>query len=88
MLGLSGGIDSALTLAIAVDALGADRVEAVMMPFRYTSQMSVEDAAEQARRMGVAFRCISIEPMYEAFTQALQQEFAGAARDKTPPPPG
>ena len=52
MLGLSGGIDSALTLAIAADAIGANKVQAVMMPFRYTAQMSVEDAKEQAERMG------------------------------------
>ena len=50
VLGLSGGVDSALTLAVAVDALGPERVEAVMMPFRYTSQMSVEDAAQQSKR--------------------------------------
>ncbi len=55
ILGLSGGIDSALTLAIAVDAIGAEKVQAVMMPYTYTSQISVEDAAEQARRMGVTF---------------------------------
>ena len=54
VLGLSGGIDSALTLAIAADAIGADKVQAVMMPFRYTAQMSVEDAKEQAERMGLS----------------------------------
>ena len=54
VMGLSGGIDSALTLAIAVDAIGAERVHAVMMPSRYTSSMSVEDAAEEARTLGVA----------------------------------
>lgn len=83
VLGLSGGIDSALTLAIAVDALGADRVEAVMMPFRYTAAMSVEDAQEQARLLGVKYSCLSIEPLYEAFTHSLQAEFAGQAPDKT-----
>jgi NAD+ synthase (glutamine-hydrolysing) len=83
VLGLSGGIDSALTLAIAVDALGATRVEAVMMPFRYTAQMSLEDAAEEAAALGVAYRVISIEPMYEAFAQALAGEFAGLAADVT-----
>jgi NAD+ synthase (glutamine-hydrolysing) len=83
VLGLSGGIDSALTLAVAVDALGPDRVEAVMMPFRYTSQMSVEDAAEQSRRMGVKHKVISIEPIYEAFMDSLQEEFAGTAADTT-----
>jgi len=83
VLGLSGGIDSALTLAVAVEALGAKRVEAVMMPFRYTSQMSVEDAAEQARLLGVKYRVISIEPMYDAFMAALQGEFAGTEPDTT-----
>src|SRR3989338_6593842 len=56
VLGLSGGIDSALTLAVAVDALGADRVEAVMMPFRYTSQMSLEDAKAEADILGVSYK--------------------------------
>ncbi|HWV15037.1 MAG TPA: NAD+ synthase [Cellvibrio sp.] len=83
VLGLSGGIDSALTLAMAVDALGADRVEALMMPFRYTSDLSKEDAAEQARRMGVKYSSISIEPMYEAFMAQLAEEFAGSKRDTT-----
>ncbi|MCZ6832025.1 MAG: NAD+ synthase, partial [Gammaproteobacteria bacterium] len=83
VLGLSGGIDSALTLAVAVDALGADRVEAVMMPFRYTSQMSVEDAAEQSRRMGVSHKVISIESVYAAFMASLEEEFAGTRRDTT-----
>jgi len=83
VLGLSGGIDSALTLAMAVDAFGADRVEAVMMPFRYTSDLSKNDAAEQARRMGVRYSSISIEPMYEAFVAQLAEEFAGTKRDTT-----
>ncbi|WP_341938971.1 NAD+ synthase [Marinimicrobium sp. C2-29] len=83
VLGLSGGIDSALTLAIAVDALGPERVTAIMMPFRYTSEMSQTDAAEQARRMGVAYHSLSIEPMYEAFMSTLEPVFAGAERDTT-----
>ncbi len=83
VLGLSGGIDSALTLAIAVDALGSDRVDAVMMPFRYTSKMSRDDAADQAGRMGVDYASISIEPMYEAFVEALKSEFAGTQADKS-----
>jgi NAD+ synthase (glutamine-hydrolysing) len=83
VLGLSGGVDSALTLAVAVDALGAERVEAVMMPFRYTSQMSVEDAAEQSRTLGVNHKVISIEPMYEAFMDGLAEEFAGTEVDTT-----
>ncbi len=83
VLGLSGGIDSALTLAIAVEALGAERVEAVMMPFRYTSQMSVEDAAEQSDTLGVSHKVISIEPIYEAFMASLADEFAGTKPDTT-----
>lgn len=83
VLGLSGGIDSALTLAIAVDALGSDRVEAVMMPFRYTSDLSKNDAADQAKRLGIHYRVISIEPIFDAFMQALAEEFAGTERDTT-----
>ncbi len=83
VLGLSGGIDSALTLAVAVEALGSERVEAVMMPFRYTLQMSVEDAAEQSRLLGVKHKVISIEPLYEAFMASLQEEFAGTRPDTT-----
>jgi NAD+ synthase (glutamine-hydrolysing) len=83
VLGLSGGIDSALTLAVAVEALGPQRVEAVMMPFRYTAQMSVEDAAEQARLLGVTHKVISIEPIYEAFMDSLEHEFAGTTADTT-----
>ena len=77
VLGLSGGIDSAVTLAVAVDALGPKRVEAVMMPFRYTASMSVEDAAAEAEALGVRFRNLSIEPLYEAFMTTLADEFAG-----------
>jgi NAD+ synthase (glutamine-hydrolysing) len=83
LLGLSGGIDSALTLAIAVDALGAEHVQAVMMPSRYTSSMSLEDAAEQARGLGVAYEVISIEPIYSAVMDSLQTQFAGRAADAT-----
>ncbi|MDG2272427.1 MAG: NAD+ synthase [Halioglobus sp.] len=83
VLGLSGGIDSALTLAIAVEALGPQRVEAVMMPFRYTSQMSVEDAAEQAKTLGVSHKVISIEPIYEAFMASLKNEFSDTEPDTT-----
>lgn len=83
VLGLSGGIDSALTLAIAVDALGADRVEAVMMPFRYTSQLSQDDASDQARRLGVSYKSIGIEPIYNAFMGALADEFADCPLDIT-----
>lgn len=83
VLGLSGGIDSALVLAIAADALGPERVEAVMMPYRYTSDMSVEDAGEEAKYLGVEYKVISIEPMVEAFMAALKEEFAGLERDTT-----
>ena len=83
VLGLSGGIDSALTLAIAVDALGPDRVEAIMMPFRYTSDLSRDLASDQACRQGVTYRSISIEPMYEAFMQALTEEFENLPVDAT-----
>tara|TARA_R110000823_G_scaffold295738_6_gene415708 strand:+ start:35669 stop:37300 length:1632 start_codon:yes stop_codon:yes gene_type:complete len=83
VLGLSGGVDSALTMALAVDALGAERVEALMMPFRYTAQMSVEDAAAQSALLGVRHKVISIEPIYEAFISSLAEEFAGLAVDTT-----
>lgn len=83
VLGLSGGIDSALTLAVAADALGPERVEAVMMPFRYTSEMSRNDAADQAQRMGVSYKSIGIEPMFESFMEALSEEFQGMPKDKT-----
>jgi len=83
VLGLSGGIDSALTLAVAVEALGAQRVTAVMMPFRYTAPMSVEDAAKQARLLGVTHKVISIEPIYEAFMSSLKEEFVGTTPDTT-----
>ncbi len=83
VMGLSGGVDSALTLAIAVDALGADRVHAVMMPSRYTADMSVDDAAEQARLLGVHYSHIPIEGMFEATLAALRGEFAGRKPDTT-----
>ncbi len=83
VMGLSGGVDSALTLAIAVDALGAERVNAVIMPSRYTAPMSVEDAAEEARTLGVASSIISIESMFEATLGALAGEFAGRPPDST-----
>ncbi|BAO45273.1 NAD+ synthase [Thiolapillus brandeum] len=83
VLGLSGGIDSALTLAIAVDALGAEQVEVVLMPSRYTADMSNEDALEQARRMGVKHSIIPIEPAFQAFLKMLEEEFAGQPMDVT-----
>ncbi len=81
VMGLSGGVDSALTLSVAVDALGAARVHSVAMPSRYTSQMSKDDAALQARWLGVQHSEISIEGMFEATLAALQGEFAGRAPD-------
>jgi NAD+ synthase (glutamine-hydrolysing) len=83
VLGLSGGVDSALTLAIAEAALGADKVQAVMMPFRYTSQMSLDDAAEQAQLLGVKYSVLPIESIYTSFMEVLEDEFAGLAPDTT-----
>jgi len=81
VLGLSGGIDSALTLAIAVDALGSDRVQAAMMPFAYTSQLSLDVAAEQAKKIGVDYQSISIGGVYSAFIEALEEQFADTEAD-------
>jgi NAD+ synthase (glutamine-hydrolysing) len=81
VMGLSGGVDSALTLAIAVDALGADRVHAVMMPSRYTSEMSLNDAQEQARLLSVKYSMLSIESMFDATLATLKDEFAGRPPD-------
>lgn len=83
LLGLSGGIDSALVLAIAVDALGADRVRAVMMPSPYTADISWIDARDMAKRMGVRYDEISIEPEFAAFKKSLAADFAGKAEDAT-----
>ncbi|MFL4557668.1 NAD+ synthase [Yersinia kristensenii] len=83
VLGLSGGIDSALTLAIAVDALGKDKVQALMMPFRYTADISIADAKEEAEILGIEFDVLSIEPMFDAFMSQLSPMFAGSKRDTT-----
>ncbi len=83
VLGLSGGIDSSLTLAIAVDALGADQVRAVMMPSRYTSKMSLDDAREQASLLGVRYDVIDIEPMFQATLEVLAPSFEGLEPDTT-----
>ncbi len=83
LVGLSGGVDSALTLAIAVDALGADQVTAVMMPSPYTSSMSVEDAQACAAALGVALHDLPISPAYQAFESTLAPVFAGRAPDLT-----
>ena len=83
VLGLSGGIDSALVMAIAVDALGKDRVHAVMMPSPYTAGISLEDAREMARRLGVRYDEISIVPEFESFKASLQPLFGGKPEDTT-----
>jgi len=83
VLGLSGGIDSALTLALAVDALGADHVHTVMMPSRHTSDISLTLARQQAKLLGVDYREISIEPAYEALLASLQESFENCEVDVT-----
>jgi NAD+ synthetase len=83
LLGLSGGVDSALTLAIAVDALGPHRVHAVMMPSEYTAQISLDDSREMATIQKVKYSEIGITPMFEQFKTALAQEFAGRKIDTT-----
>lgn len=83
IIGLSGGIDSALTLAIAVDALGADKVRAVMMPSPYTAQMSLDDSREMVRRLGVRYDEIAIEPAMKVFETLLAPQFGGLAADTT-----
>jgi len=83
ILGLSGGVDSALILAIACDALGPDRVSTVMMPYRYTSTISQEDAAAEASGLGVQYDVIPIEPMVEATIKQLAGVFEGLAEDAT-----
>ncbi|WP_375740167.1 NAD+ synthase [Pseudomonas boanensis] len=81
VLGLSGGIDSALTLAVAVDALGPERVEAVMMPYHYTAQISQEDAEAEARALGVSYQVLPIAAAVDAFMQTLAPVFDGSPRD-------
>jgi NAD+ synthase (glutamine-hydrolysing) len=81
VFGLSGGIDSALTLALAVDALGAEHVHTVMMPSRHTSSLSVKLARDQAILLGVDHRCIAIEPAFEALTSMLADSFSGLPAD-------
>ncbi len=83
VIGLSGGVDSALVLAIACDALGAARVRAVMMPSRFTSAMSEKDAQAMARQLGVRYSVIAIEGMYQATLAALEREFRGREPDAT-----
>ncbi|MDE1949556.1 MAG: NAD+ synthase, partial [Burkholderiales bacterium] len=83
IIGLSGGIDSALVLAVAVDALGADRVRAVMMPSPYTADISWIDARDMAARLGVRYDEIAIAPIFDAFRAGLAPQFAGLAEDTT-----
>ena len=83
LLGLSGGIDSALTLAIAVDALGADKVHAVMMPSPYTAQISLDDSREMVRILGVQYDEFSIQPILQGYLATLEASFAGMAADTT-----
>ena len=83
LIGLSGGVDSALTLAIAVDALGADKVRAVMMPSPYTAQMSLDDSRELVRNLGVRYDEIAIEPAMNCFGEILAPQFAGLPADTT-----
>ncbi|MBT6922543.1 MAG: NAD+ synthase [Candidatus Ruthia sp.] len=83
VIGLSGGIDSALTLAIAVDALGAEHVQAIMMPYEYTSSMSLEDAKAQASSMKVDYHEVNIHSMVDSFNAQLSPLFAGTDADTT-----
>ena len=83
IVGLSGGMDSALVLAVAVDALGAERVRAVMMPSPYTADISWLDAREMAARLGVRYDEIAIAPIFDAFRAALAAPFAGLPEDST-----
>jgi NAD+ synthase (glutamine-hydrolysing) len=83
VIGLSGGIDSAMTLALAVDAIGAERVKTVMMPSQYTAQMSLDDAAEMAKRLKVTHSVISIDPIVAQFNTSLADHFTGMAADTT-----
>jgi NAD+ synthase (glutamine-hydrolysing) len=83
IIGLSGGVDSALTLAIAADAIGAENVAAVMMPSRFTSSISLEDAQSEAKALDVHYSIIDIEPVFKAFLNSLAAKFAGLPQDTT-----
>lgn len=83
IIGLSGGIDSAVTLCVAVDALGADKVRAVMMPSPYTADISLDDSRDMIRRLGVRYDEIAIEPAMRTFAAMLEKEFAGLPQDTT-----
>ena len=83
VIGLSGGVDSALTLAIACDALGAENVEAVMMPSRYTADISLQDAEAEAKLLGVKYDVLAIEDVFNSFLTTLAPVFEGAPADTT-----
>ena len=83
LIGLSGGIDSALTLAIAVDAIGAENVHAIMMPYQFTSDMSLTDSELQAETQGVEFSSIDIHSMVDSFNLSLSDQFRNTSRDTT-----
>jgi NAD+ synthase (glutamine-hydrolysing) len=83
IIGLSGGIDSALTLCIAVDALGSKNVEALIMPSRYTAKMSIDDARMLAKKLNVSYEIISIEPPFSAFLEVLKPSFKKSSIDTT-----
>ena len=83
LIGLSGGIDSALTLAIAVDAIGAENVHAIMMPYQFTSDMSLTDSELQAEAQGVEFSSIDIHSMVDSFNLSLSDQFRNTSRDTT-----
>ena len=83
LIGSSGGIDSALTTAVAVDALGSDRVKTVMMPFKYTADISIEDSQQLADNLNIQHEVIEIEEIYNSFEKSLKKEFKGKEKDKT-----
>ena len=83
LVGLSGGIDSALTLCIATAALGPNNVETILMPSRFTPAMSIEDAEQLANNLGVKHHCISIEPVFNAYMESLEKKFTGLPMDLT-----
>ena len=83
LLGISGGIDSALCAAIAVDALGADKVRGVMLPYRFTAQVSLDDAAKLARNLGIRYEVLPIADAVEGFEKILSKPFDGLERDIT-----
>ena len=83
LIGSSGGIDSALTAVIAADAIGADRVKTVMMPFKYTSNMSIQDSELLSKNLNIQHEVIEIQDIYDSFEKSLRNEFKGKKKDKT-----